>query len=97
VTQCHETYVTEFRPNQEQECEDNFWKACKITFKDVGYNYTLQTCTTPLVKRCNKAQPPPEYGAPKPKMKVVCKIWFESVCNTTFAPSQGAAPGDEEV
>ena len=42
MTQCHDTYVTEFRPNQEQECEENFWKACKITFKEVGYNYTLQ-------------------------------------------------------
>ena len=33
VTACHDTYVTEFRPNQEQVCEENFWKACKITFK----------------------------------------------------------------
>ena len=27
ITACHETYVTEFRPNQEQVCEENFWKA----------------------------------------------------------------------
>lgn len=42
VTQCHETYVTEFKPQQEQLCEENFWKACKITFKETNFNYTLQ-------------------------------------------------------
>ena len=42
VTACHETYVTEFRPNQERQCEENFWKACKISFKERSFNYTLR-------------------------------------------------------
>lgn len=91
VTACHETYVTEFRPNQEQVCEENFWKACKITFKEVGYNYTLKSCAKPLIKRCD--EPKPSYGAPAKEPKVVCKTWFESVCNTTLAPSIGAPAG----
>ena len=66
VTACHETYVTEFRPNQEQVCEENFWKACKITFKEVGYNYTLKSCMKPLIKQCDEpvqdAYGPPAKG-----------------------------------
>ena len=85
VTQCHETYVTEFRPNQEQVCEEHFWKACKITFKEKAYNYTLKTCMTPLVKKCDEA--PQGYGAPPPQM--VCKTWFESQCNTTYKEVNG--------
>jgi hypothetical protein len=51
----------------------------------------------PLVKQCTEPQPTSGYGAPKPEPKVVCQTWFESVCNTTFALSQGAAPGSELV
>ena len=60
MTACHETYVTEFRPNQEQKCEENFWKACKISFKEKPFNYTLRTCMTPLVKKCDEE---PSYGS----------------------------------
>ncbi|TRY69460.1 hypothetical protein TCAL_04088 [Tigriopus californicus] len=84
VTQCHETYVTEFRPNQEQVCEEHFWKACKITFKEKAYNYTLKSCMTPLVKKC---EPPSRYSAEPPK--TVCKTWFESQCNTTYKEVDG--------
>lgn len=74
---------------QEEVCEENFWKACKITFKEQAYNYTLETCTTPLVKQCDE-QPRQQrqqesYGAPARKPETVCKIWFESECNTTFS------------
>ena len=27
VTQCHDSYVTEFLPSQEQKCEETFWKS----------------------------------------------------------------------
>jgi len=92
VTACHETYVTEFRPNQEQVCEEHFWKACKITFKEQAYNYTLESCMKPLIKKCEEpSYGKPSYGPPK-EPKMVCKTWFESVCNTTYALSKGAAP-----
>jgi hypothetical protein len=42
VTQCHDTFITEFIPQQEELCEENFWKSCKITFKEEAYNYTLE-------------------------------------------------------
>lgn len=88
VTQCHDTYMTEFKPIQERICEENFWKACKITFKEVGYNYTLETCMTPLVKKCEEPKYD-GYGAPPPKKpKTVCKTWFESQCNTTYVESE---------
>lgn len=91
VTQCHETYVTEFRPQQEQKCDENFWKACKITFKETNFNYTLQTCMTPLVKKCDAPQQ--KYGAEPPKE--VCKTWFESVCNTTYNDPRAEEEGRE--
>ncbi len=77
VTQCHDTYVTEFLPSQEQKCEESFWKSCKIDFREMPFNYTMKQCHTPLKKMCD---PSPTYGKPK----IVCKTWFESECNTTF-------------
>ena len=50
VTQCHDTYITEFLPSQEQKCEESFWKSCKIDFKEVPFNYSLKQCHTPLIK-----------------------------------------------
>ena len=50
ITQCHDTYITEFLPSQEQKCEETFWKSCKIDFKEVPFNYSLKQCHTPLVK-----------------------------------------------
>ena len=80
VTQCHDTYVTEFLPSQEQKCEETFWKSCKIDFKEAPYNYTMKQCHTPLVKECDKH---PTYS-PTKDAEIVCKTWFESECNTTF-------------
>ena len=80
VTQCHDTYVTEFLPSQEQKCEETFWKSCKIDFKEAPYNYTMKQCHSPLVKECDKH---PTYS-PNKDADIVCKTWFESECNTTF-------------
>ena len=80
VTQCHDTYITEFLPSQEQKCEETFWKSCKIDFKEVPFNYSLKQCHTPLVKQCDDYGND-GYGAPQ---KTVCRTWFESECNTTY-------------
>lgn len=82
ITQCHDTYITEFLPSQEQKCEETFWKSCKIDFKEVPFNYSLKQCHTPLVKQCDDY--PDKYGAPG---KTVCRTWFESECNTTYIES----------
>ena len=82
VTQCHDTFMTEFLPSQEQKCEETFWKSCKIDFAEAPYNYTMKHCHTPLMKECD--DPKPAYnpgGAAEPK--IVCQTWFESECNTT--------------
>ena len=80
ITQCHDTYVTEFLPSQEQKCEESFWKSCKIDFKEAPYNYSMKQCHIPLVKECNS----PAYNSPSKDAEIVCKTWFESECNTTF-------------
>ena len=88
VTQCHDTYVTEFLPSQEQKCEETFWKSCKIDFKEAPYNYTMKQCHTPLVKECDSR---PSYNTKD--AEIVCKTWFESECNTTFV-EQGPTKND---
>ncbi|XP_059083879.1 uncharacterized protein LOC131881122 [Tigriopus californicus] len=77
ITQCHDTYVTEFLPSQEQKCEETFWKSCKIDFREMPYNYTMKSCHTPLMKICDQDA---AFGKPE----IVCKTWFESECNTTY-------------
>merc|ERR1719228_1093424 len=82
VTACHETFVTEFKAMQERKCDDNtFWKTCKISFKEISLNYTVQTCYKPLVQNCDKF-----YNG---ETKEVCRTWFETQCNTTYVQSQG--------
>jgi hypothetical protein len=48
----------------------------------------------PLIKQCEEPTQQ-AYGAPKKEPKVVCRTWFESVCNTTYALSRGAEPGGD--
>jgi hypothetical protein len=86
VTQCHDTYITEFLPSQEQKCEESFWKSCKIDFKEMPFNYTLKQCHTPLIKQCDDLNT--EYGSPA---KTVCRTWFESECNTTYVETKNGA------
>ena len=50
--QCHYTYVTQFKPSQEEVCEENFEKKCSISFVKKAQNETVQKCYTPLVKIC---------------------------------------------
>jgi len=86
VTQCHDTYITEFLPSQEQKCEESFWKSCKIDFKEMPFNYTLKQCHTPLMKQCDEALT--SYGV---EPKTVCRTWFESECNTTYVETKSGA------
>jgi hypothetical protein len=50
VEQCHFTYVTKFKPTQEQICDENFEKKCQITFKQQGFNETVKKCYRPVSK-----------------------------------------------
>merc|ERR1712012_615141 len=83
VEKCHYTYVTQFKPAQEEVCEENFEKQCSITFKQKAVNETLKKCYKPLEKVCN-GQGPEE-----------CRTVYESSCTTRYVEKQpGKFVGD---
>jgi len=83
VEQCHYTYVTEFKPTQEEVCEENFEKNCQITFKQKAFNETVKKCYKPVEKVCN-GQGPEE-----------CRTVYESSCSTKYVEKQpGKFVGD---
>ena len=83
VEQCHYTYVTEFRPTQEEVCEENFEKNCQISFKQKAFNETVKKCYKPVDKVCN-GQGPEE-----------CRTVYESSCTTKYVEKQpGKFVGD---
>jgi len=83
VEQCHYTYVTEFKPTQEEVCEENFEKNCQITFKQKAFNETVKKCYKPVEKQCN-GQGPEE-----------CRTVYESSCTTKYVEKQpGKFVGD---
>ena len=53
VEKCHYTYVAQFKPSQEEVCDENFEKSCQITFKQQAYNETVRKCCRPTSKVCN--------------------------------------------
>jgi len=81
--QCHYTYVTKFKPSQEEICEENFEKSCQITFKQQAFNETVRKCYRPTEKVCN-GQGPEE-----------CRTVYESSCTTKYVEKQpGKFVGD---
>jgi len=67
---CHTTYSTDFKPQQEEECEENFIKKCFIDYKKMASQEEVEFCRTPLV--CD--------GPGKP----VCRTEYESQCSTHY-------------
>ena len=53
VGKCHYTYVAQFKPSQEEVCDENFEKSCQITFKQQAYNETVRKCCRLTSKVCN--------------------------------------------
>ena len=53
VEKCHYTYVAQFKPSQEEVCDENFEKSCQITFKQQAYNETVRKCCRLTSKVCN--------------------------------------------
>jgi len=83
VEQCHYTYVTKFKPSQEQVCEENFEKSCQITFKQQAFNETVRKCYKPVEKVCNGQGPE------------ICQTVYESSCSTKYVEKQpGKFVGD---
>merc|ERR1711945_74335 len=46
---CHTTYTTDFEPQQEEDCEENFVKSCFIEYKEVASQETVDFCYTPIL------------------------------------------------
>ena len=68
---CHESYVTEFEPTQQQECDNTFEKRCSIYYEDVAVPDVVEVCKTDIAYNCDK-QGPRE-----------CETIYDTVCETT--------------
>merc|ERR550532_1469980 len=72
VEKCHYTYITFFKPTQEEFCEENFEKKCQITFRQEAMQEMVRKCYRPIEKVCN-GQGPDE-----------CQTIYESSCTTKY-------------
>lgn len=83
VEKCHYTYITYFKPAQEETCEENFEKICQITFKQEAIRETVKKCYRPLEKVCNG------------QGQEECSTVYESSCSTKYVEkSPGKFVGD---
>jgi len=69
---CHTTYTTDFEPQQEEVCEENFIKECFIEYKKQASEEKVEFCHTPLV--CDQGAP----GAEE------CRTVYTSRCETRY-------------
>merc|ERR1712242_559982 len=67
---CHTTYTTDFEPQQEEDCEENFVKSCFIEYKKVASEEAVTFCHTPIIL---------EGDGPE-----VCQTVYESACSTRY-------------
>jgi len=67
---CHTTYTTDFEPQQEEECEENFIKNCFIDYRKIASTEQVEFCHTPLI--CDGEGP------------VECRTVYESQCQTRY-------------
>ena len=81
VEKCHYTYITQFNPTQEEQCEENFVKSCQITFRAEATRERVQKCYRPQQKVCNG------------QGEEQCRTEFESSCTTRSLPDTLALPG----
>jgi hypothetical protein len=67
---CHTTYTTDFQPQQEEECNENFRKNCFISYKTVASEESVTFCHTPILLEGDGAE--------------VCETVYESACTTRY-------------
>merc|ERR1711981_464022 len=67
---CHTTYTTDFEPQQEEDCEENFVKSCFTEYKKVASEEAVTFCHTPIIL---------EGDGPE-----VCQTVYESACSTRY-------------
>merc|ERR1712136_738424 len=47
--QCHQSYVTDYKPAQKEECDEEFVKNCHIEYKKIASQETVRKCHEPLI------------------------------------------------
>ena len=67
---CHTTYTTDFEPQQEEDCEENFVKSCFIEYKKVASEEAVTFCHTPIILEGDGEE--------------VCQTVYESACTTRY-------------
>merc|ERR1712121_172567 len=67
---CHTTYTTDFEPQQEEECEENFIKNCFIDYRKIASEEKIELCHTQII--CDGEGP------------VECRTVYESQCQTRY-------------
>ena len=72
VEQCHYTYITKYRPSQEEICDENYEKVCQISYATKAVNDTIKKCYTPVVKGGGLTVP------------IITMILFSFSCNDTL-------------
>ena len=82
IETCHYTYITAFKPTNEEVCEENFDKQCSITFTQKAFNETVRKCYRPVEKICDGNGPE------------VCQTVYESACTTKYTEKE---PGGKLV
>merc|ERR1712033_8942 len=68
---CHTTYTTDFEPQQEEDCEENFVKSCFIEYRKVASEEAVTFCHTPILLEGDGEE--------------VCQTVYESACTTRYA------------
>jgi len=69
---CHDTYITDYVPTQEEKCETSFKKNCRITYKPVMFTEGIKICSEPLEKFCSNTTVGEE----------VCRTHYQTSCET---------------
>merc|ERR1712180_35135 len=67
---CHTTYTTDFEPQQEEACDENFVKSCFIEYRKVASEETVTFCHTPILLEGDGEE--------------VCQTVYESACTTRY-------------
>ena len=57
VNVCHYSYVTQFRPIREEQCEAYYDKTCRIMFNKQATNETIRHCYRPMERQCGEGSP----------------------------------------
>jgi len=73
---CHDTFITDYIPTQQEHCEESFDKQCRITYKPMMFTEDVELCNEPLQKVCSEDT----IGLGEE----VCKTHYETNCETRF-------------